>query len=426
MSDEVTGIAAIARSVRQGVSVDHDAFKPPFKAVVISKEFSISGGNVFSDAPIIRNLTRFFDKGGGATAFFGRIQGDPSLHDWLDDPCDPATSDNPVEAKALVVQHTLFIDQRALSSHSVGDIVEVSLTKKHDGKYNLHTGEFIKTMISHGGLINQAKRRFGAGKINTCVSLAEMFDDNEVQITAEDVSEELGQFHDYPNSIDTLDPSVQADFKAFFTALKAAKYTEPTITSARRSVKHQWCLHFPGKCERNGKPFTEKGIQTSAPCDSDHQYGFAIDMNVVDGDGEPLTSKSTTTRWRKVEAIAKKHNIEWQGTNDPVHFYHNTAKGAVAKLKKKCKGYFYSDKTYGSDFKSWPVDFVDDVAYITGETPASSETEEETDISSVTEEERMGESHVISEPDQVSETDISTAEGEEWGDEDVLESESSA
>jgi len=397
--DDITGIDAFACSVRQGVSADYDAFKPPFKAVVIKEPFRLPAGNIFSDVPVVRNIFAFFGGGKQPQAFYGRLQGDPSLHDWLDDPCDPAFTGTPVQTMALISNHTLFTDteENPADDLKIGDVVEVNLTKNYDGTYDIRGGEYVRKITPTRGQKPAPK----------CANIAEL-DFAETSPVTYGNNEYPALFHRYPKSFSALDASVLSDFEAFFAALEAANY-KPVITSVRRSVKHQWCLHFPGRCfdPDISTPYNPVVKTPDPPCNSKHQYGFAIDMNATSPSGQGINSKSIDALWAPIVKIAKKHNLIWAGAPDRVHFSHKTGKSAIVKLKQKCRGFFYD--TYGSDFKSWPSSFDDELSYTSGETPTSSET----DISSMTEEERMGESGISPELDQVSETDITDTDMEE-------------
>jgi hypothetical protein len=163
------------------------------------------------------------------------------------------------------------------------------------------------------------------------------------------------QFWRYAKSFSVLDRSVAADFEGFFAELKTLGYA-PMITSARRSVKHQWMI----RTEQKGY----SGMSTAKPCRSDHQYGFAIDMNAghPDAPGGWISSKTDHSWWRKIEAVANRYNLIWYGPGDEVHFYHVNAKQVLSKLKQKCTDYYYPK--YGDNVHAWPTNFLDELEYI--------------------------------------------------------------
>lgn len=78
---------------------------------------------------------------------------------------------------------------------------------------------------------------------------------------------------------------------------------------------------------------------------SDHEYGFAIDVNVIDKLGNVVLRKaSSKADWIKsgVVDIAKKHGFKWGGDfanyHDPVHFYNDFGIPAHQMLELKNAG----------------------------------------------------------------------------------------
>lgn len=79
---------------------------------------------------------------------------------------------------------------------------------------------------------------------------------------------------------------------------------------------------------------------------SDHEYGFAIDMNVLK-DGKSFLKKANTSKeWidSGVVDIAKRHNLKWGGSgafgsyHDPIHFYDDFDIPAKDMQKRKLAG----------------------------------------------------------------------------------------
>ena len=132
-----------------------------------------------------------------------------------------------------------------------------------------------------------------------------------------------------------IHPTAMAKFSAFWTELKDNDY-EPLVTSGQRMPSHQRDLYDSGR-----------GSQTAQPCRSDHQYGYALDINVnlppPPGETESQASarmESSDATWAPIVAIARKHGLSWQGSSDRVHFY---VSGMVTSaMKDACKD-FYGD-----------------------------------------------------------------------------------
>lgn len=130
-----------------------------------------------------------------------------------------------------------------------------------------------------------------------------------------------------------IHPTAMAKFSAFWAELKDNDY-EPFVTSGQRMPSHQRDLYDSGS-----------GHQTAQPCRSDHQYGYALDINVnlpPDEDGKVTSARmnSSDATWEPIVAIANKHGLTWQGSADRVHFY---VRGMVTSaMKDACKD-FYGD-----------------------------------------------------------------------------------
>ena len=128
---------------------------------------------------------------------------------------------------------------------------------------------------------------------------------------------------------------------------------KPDTTSARRSVKHQWNL-YTGRIP---------GDSPAKPCESDHQYGYALDLNFAIKD-KYIKKASSPADWAPIVALAKAAELKWQGDatgksrSDRVHFYDPSGKTGV--LKAKCRAIYYDETNgLGDDPGSWPDDFLD-------------------------------------------------------------------
>jgi hypothetical protein len=131
--------------------------------------------------------------------------------------------------------------------------------------------------------------------------------------------------------IESLAPNAQPKFREFIKKANAAGYTIK-ITSARRVPSHQWNLKYKGG-----------GITPASPCRSDHQYGYALDINASykkDGKTKNIMSKSSDAQWKPIVDIAKSVGLKWQGAKDRVHFY---LKGVPGSTKDQCKDFYVSN-----------------------------------------------------------------------------------
>ena len=153
--------------------------------------------------------------------------------------------------------------------------------------------------------------------------------------------------------IDGLHPSARAKFANFFQELKASGISY-SINSAQRMPSYQQNL-------KRG-PKKVKGL-AAEPCRSDHQYGFAVDINIsYKKGGKKITGTKQGPRenWLPVAKIAKKHGVYWQGNAssdaqnpDRVHFYTKTVDSAT---KDNCSR-FYSENpgNLGTVKSKWDI-----------------------------------------------------------------------
>ena len=130
----------------------------------------------------------------------------------------------------------------------------------------------------------------------------------------------------------SLAPDAQPVFNEFISKANAAGYNIK-ITSARRVPSHQWQLKY----------VTPSALTPAKPCRSDHQYGYALDINAsyTDDNGKKkrLFSKSSDREWKPLVDIANSVGLRWQGSADRVHF----SLGSISNdTKAKCTK-FYTD-----------------------------------------------------------------------------------
>jgi len=139
--------------------------------------------------------------------------------------------------------------------------------------------------------------------------------------------------------IESLATAAQPKFKAFFDKAAAEGYTI-TVTSGRRLPSHQWCLKY-GSCD---------GITPAEPCQSDHQYGYALDINASiedDGSVKSINSRSSEADWTPLVDLAKESGLKWQGMSDAVHFYVDN------ELNKAACTAFYAEMFDTSNTDEW-------------------------------------------------------------------------
>tara|TARA_Y100000034_G_C6904703_1_gene419444 strand:- start:2203 stop:3570 length:1368 start_codon:yes stop_codon:yes gene_type:complete len=346
----------------------------------------------------------------GRYKFHGRIMGPNSPHEELyDDPCDPDYIGDRAAADELISWHTEFRSKGITNKPSKGDEVKVILRRKPDPpySYNLMLGDYIDILITAADMGVSYTENSSGLSAQECADLASAFDAavNWGLVGGGVVIQPVGGamegkidekdgivYFRFAKTTAVLDGSVRPDFVAFFDELVAKGYAYPQLNSTRRSAKHQWLLYTQRL----------KSNKADKPCTSDHQYGFAVDINVSKG-GVSVTSFPS---WKKVADIALRHNILWYGyrgtaydpahpgskssfyagwRDDPVHFQHmgtRKPKGEanpLDALKKKCRDWFWynaesgtgTTKTSGgaydytkAEVKAWNESFNDNLNYI--------------------------------------------------------------
>jgi len=362
-------------SIRGALEYDAYGDTTVFKAIVLTEPVRIDEAlaSVFGTSAVAKRLTSLFSDAPSTNKFLIRARIDsvdpPSPHAFIPDPCSIEFADKPEEAAKLMAMHTIFVSTES-SNHlsvKVGDLINVRLEDQGGGIYNLQYGEFVDlASISPppeqaaacqkiSELISPEDKFSFAALATAAVGFMGNFMAMGGTIEGGPANRNGYEFYEFAKSLNVLDASVRGDFEAFFAELTSLGYT-PKITSARRSVKHQWLL-------RTG--LGGKGYKTAKPCYSDHQYGFAVDMNATDPQGRYISKKSSHTRWRPIANVATKYNIKWYGAGDEVHFKHLSSRTALPALKAKCKAYYYGK--YGSNYNNWPKTkpgFLDEIAYI--------------------------------------------------------------
>ena len=146
------------------------------------------------------------------------------------------------------------------------------------------------------------------------------------------------------NKIESMSSEAQPKFRKFAELANAAGITLRFV-STHRFPSHQWNLkHGPNRV--TGNPVAQ-------PCRSDHQYGYAADINATytDSNGRKVRAhmKSSEASWRPVVELSKQAGLQWLGMRDPVHFY---LRNVSSSIKDKCDS-FYTSKLGTSSRSSW-------------------------------------------------------------------------
>jgi hypothetical protein len=316
-------------SIRSGM--DYDAnISDQFQAKVLTRPTKLTGDPRNPSFVATEGKTETF-------AFMVRIQGEQSPHRFLPDPCRfeyTKTLEQRIRAFNSIQLHTkvLMTPDSESPLPSIDDIINITLERGAFGSFKTDLAKQYVSIVSEAKI--PAGQVFGA-----CQTLAQSFTEADI------INSGLPPtpYDTYPRSTKSLEPSAQIKFDKFLADAKKAGWT-PTITSARRSVKHQWNL------------YTRRipGAAAAAPCDSDHQYGYALDLNFYKGT-QDLKLASSDADWAPIVALAKAAGLEWQGASDRVHFYDPS--GDTGALKAKCRAFYYD--ALGEDPGYWRDDFLD-------------------------------------------------------------------
>ena len=115
--------------------------------------------------------------------------------------------------------------------------------------------------------------------------------------------------------VEKLHPKARDKFKEFISRVEKELGLQIIATSGYRTFEHQARLK-------------KQNPKNASAGNSSHNYGFALDVNVLDGSGKNILRKATSIkRWEdsKVVKIAKEMGFKWGGDfsnyHDPVHFY---------------------------------------------------------------------------------------------------------
>lgn len=292
----------------------------------------------------------------GTNSFYIRIIGPNSPHNFLPNPIDFVVTDDEECQKRymnLIKQHSL-VSTNNFNLPAKGDLVYVRLSDAQ----SFYSVKFVK---DYDGIKIRSYAPIPDIVVKKQTSPQQAFKKGKIKKSKGNVT----SYYEFRKDFSVLEPESRKKFEAFFKDLRDQKY-EPIISSSKRSVKHQW-NYYTKRLQSAG--------QQAKPCDSDHQYGFALDINFTDPSGKFVSWKSTKSKeyrqkipesqwgtiedWKKVAAIAETHGIRWQGSGDVVHFYDIEGNESEKKkqLKAKCKAIYYT--ALGEDPKQWSEDFKD-------------------------------------------------------------------
>lgn len=377
-SDEKSSLDLFGRMLRYGVEDEKYTDKTLFKAIALTDSFKLTA-----------NQSRALDggstggDGGGAanqrSAFRARIIGDNSVHSFIPDPCDPAYADDLDYVYKLIVMHTTFISTSTTADIPVtrGDIVLVRL-ERSDQSYNLEYGAFEELLAVEDppgtkgehcasliDLFGEIKHEpfpiTGGGASWTGGGSYAITDDAGAMTEGKKCGSVMTPpFFRFSKSLAALDPRIRGRFQKFLGAAESAGL-KVRITSVRRSPKHQWVLYKWRACF---------GAMTPCiPCNSKHQYGFAIDVVFTQANGS-ICKEGNGCVQRILRPIIKANNLQLKnvGDDDYVHWEGNAPEDLAAykELKKKCKAHFYDNNpaTAGISVSNWPIDFKDNIEVI--------------------------------------------------------------
>jgi peptidoglycan LD-endopeptidase CwlK len=133
----------------------------------------------------------------------------------------------------------------------------------------------------------------------------------------------------------SLHPHARKRFADFISAVEKELGYRVFITSSLRSF------------EKQAKIASGEGKQYGSQDVSQHNFGFAIDINAYGENGLHISSKSNSSQWKPIVTIASRFGITWGGNwskSDPVHFEYKVKPASellalYSKGKKDNDGY---------------------------------------------------------------------------------------
>jgi uncharacterized protein YcbK (DUF882 family) len=212
-------------------------------------------------------------------------------------------------------------------------------------------------------LIEAQKTRRGMSLVNLIDAAGEaidnIFDSEKYNIakdkfTPEKRKEMVGNVQDPNDKLKSLDSFARQKIDILFKSLKDKGYGV-YITSGYRTIGKQASMKAQGK-----------GMATATSGYSPHNFGLAVDLNIIKPDGSWINSTAPKSDWKIIDDLCKKHKLQWGGhfsQYDPVHVdvypslgLGNNRKNIANKLRKAADAFIKekggSDPTY-SEFKSY-------------------------------------------------------------------------
>jgi hypothetical protein len=169
---------------------------------------------------------------------------------------------------------------------------------------------------------------------------------NQIKKTIGDIKETVDEAINYvfseniESGLKKLHPKAQPTFRAFIHDLEEMGY-KVIFTSGYRTFQEQIAL------KKQNSSNATAGF-------SQHNYGMAIDVNVVK-DNKWLRKSSSKSDWEKtgIPKLAKdKYNLRWgadfKGYHDPVHFDLENIYPVQKLYAQAIKQYGSADKTIGN------------------------------------------------------------------------------
>tara|TARA_E500000178_G_C16973769_1_gene732281 strand:+ start:350 stop:1072 length:723 start_codon:yes stop_codon:yes gene_type:complete len=183
---------------------------------------------------------------------------------------------------------------------------------------------------------------------------SEKYNISKDKFTPEKSKKMAGNVQDPNNKLNSLDSFAKPKINKLFNDLKRKGYGV-YITSGYRTIGKQASMKAQGK-----------GMATATSGYSPHNFGLAVDLNIIKPDGSWVNSTAPKSDWKIVDDLCKENKLQWGGNfsqYDPVHVdvypqlgLGNNRREIANKLRKAADAFIKekggSDPTY-SQFKSY-------------------------------------------------------------------------
>lgn len=130
------------------------------------------------------------------------------------------------------------------------------------------------------------------------------------KFTTEKTKEMSGNVQDPEGKLNSLDSFAKTKLNNLFNDLKSKGYGV-YITSGYRTIGKQASMIAQGK-----------GMATATSGYSPHNFGLAVDLNIIKPDGSWVNSSAPKSDWQIIDDLCRKHKLQWGGhfsQYDPVH-----------------------------------------------------------------------------------------------------------